>query len=264
MLSKRLSLKAYFDFSPTLVILPRSVAVMLVGWVLTMISLPIVKYFYGEGGVHWGVVAGVLLQVVTVLLILHHAWGIRRTVWVAGMVVVLAWGVEAIGSSTGFPFGTYHYTDKLQPHLAHVPWLIPLAWLMMLPPAWAVADRLTGSTRGLTYVGLSALAFTVWDLFLDPQMVAWGLWLWDDPGGYFGIPWTNYLGWLLAAALITVVVRPQKLPVYPLLIIYTVTWVLETIGLLVFWGLAGPALVGFVAMGSLVGLAWSLRGERMV
>ena len=31
--------------------------------------------------------------------------------------------------------------------------------------------------------------------------------------------------------------------------IYAVTWALETIGLLCFWGLPGPALVGGAAMG---------------
>jgi putative membrane protein len=85
--------------------------------------------------------------------------------------------------------------------------------------------------------------------------------VWENPGGYFGIPWHNYLGWLVVSALMTLLLRPPKLPVLPLLLIYTVTWALETIGLLVFWGLPGPALVGFVVMGLLVVLAWSTSQE---
>ena len=46
---------------------------------------------------------------------------------------MIGWTAEAIGSKTGFPFGAYHYTDRLQPQLLGVPLLIPLAWLMMLP-----------------------------------------------------------------------------------------------------------------------------------
>jgi uncharacterized membrane protein len=88
-------------------------------------------------------------------------------------------------------------------------------------------------------------------------MVAWGFWVWAEPSGYFGIPWHNFLGWLLTAALMTVAVRPKNLPTPPFFLIYVVTWLLETIGLLVFWGLSGPALVGFVGMGSLTWLAWS-------
>jgi putative membrane protein len=72
-------------------------------------------------------------------------------------------------------FGTYHYTDALAPLVGGVPAAIPVAWLMMLPPAWAVAYAATGQARGWRFVFVSGLAFTTWDLFLNPQMVAWGL-----------------------------------------------------------------------------------------
>jgi uncharacterized membrane protein len=237
--------------------------VLFAAWIVALIALPIAAGAIGARVLPWGVMVGVILQAATVLLILYQTWRAVRTAWTAAVVMLSAWGIEAIGSSTGFPFGAYAYTDQLQPQIAHVPLLIPLAWFMMLPPSWAVACRITGSRHGLAFIGLSALAFTVWDLFLDPQMVAWGLWVWENPGGYFGIPWVNYAGWLLASALITVVARPQKLPIYPLLLIYTITWALETIGLLIFWGLPGPALAGFVGMGSLAGLAWFSRREKI-
>ena len=260
----RIPLKKSFEFKNSFTRLSPAVSVMLAVWAITMISLPIVRYVWGEPGVRWGVVVGVGLQAITVLLILYTAWGATRTLLTAFGVSVLAWSAEAAGASTGLLFGAYHYTDKLQPQLAHVPLLIPLAWLMMLPPAWAVAQWLTGSTRGWMFVAVSALAMTAWDLFLDPQMVAWGLWVWENPDGYFGIPWHNYLGWLAISALMTLLLRPAKLPVLPLLLIYTITWGLESIGLLAFWGLPGPALVGFLVMGLLVVLAWSTKREEVL
>jgi putative membrane protein len=133
-----------------------------------------------------------------------------------------------------------------------VPLLIPLAWLMMLPPAWAVGSWLSGTDRGLRFVLVSAGAFTAWDLFLDPQMVAWGYWQWATPGGYFGIPWLNFGGWFLSSALITLVARPSALPIKPLLLIYIITWLLQSIGQALFWAMPGPALVGFLVMGSFV------------
>jgi len=39
-------------------------------------------------------------------------------------------------------------------------------------------------------------------------------------------------------------------------VVYTLTWILETVGLVVFWQLPGPAVCGYVAMGVLVALAW--------
>jgi putative membrane protein len=194
-----------------------------------------------------------------VLGVLRQAWGLTRTFWTAASIVLLAWLVEFTGSTTGYPFGVYHYTGLLQPQIGGVPLLIPLAWLMMLPPAWAVGQRLAGSASDLAFIGWSALALTAWDLFLDPQMVAWGLWIWAEPGGYFGIPWVNFLGWLLASALITLAVRPNPLPVRPLLLIYTITWLLESIGLIFFWDLPGPGLVGFIGMGGLLWLVYKKR-----
>jgi uncharacterized membrane protein len=259
-----LSLKKSFDFRLLFAGLPPFFSLMLVAWVITLLSLPIIEYFYGEMALLWGVVAGVLLQAAAVLLILCLAWGARRTAWTAAVVLILAWAIEAVGSSSGVPFGPYAYTHKLQPQLSGVPLLIPLAWLMMLPPAWAVAERLTGEWRSPTFVAASALAFTAWDLFLDPQMTAWSLWEWTQPGGYFGIPWVNYIGWLIASAVITTLARPAKLPIRPLLLIYTITWALETAGLLLFWHLPGPALVGGLVMGSLVWLAWTSQREEVL
>ena len=76
---------------------------------------------------------------------------------VALAIPAMGWAIEYLGSTTGFPFGRYHYTDRLQPQLGHVPLLIPLAWLMMLPPAWAVAGSIAGNS-GLSFVLASALA----------------------------------------------------------------------------------------------------------
>ena len=130
----------------------------------------------------------------------------------------------------------------------------------MMPPAWGVACAISSKFQqrwqSTFFIAASAAAMTAWDLFLDPQMVTWGLWVWISPGGYFGIPWTNFLGWLLVSAVITAIIRPNKLPILGLLLIYTITWILQTIGLGIFWNLPGPAIVGGVFMGILAILGW--------
>jgi putative membrane protein len=238
-----------------------------------MIAQPILRWLYGEQFLMAGVTIAVILQAAAVLAILLPAWGAWRTVAVGSVVALLAWSVEFVGSTTGFPFGHYDYTSRLQPQLGGVPLLIPLAWLMMLPPAWAVAGSITARWSAMLgrvgFVIVAALAFTAWDLFLDPQMVRWGFWVWQQPGEYFGIPLVNYAGWLLSSALITGVVywliRPPSLlkavTFRPLLLVYAITWALESVGLSVFWGMPGPALFGFVAMGAMLLAAWSAKSE---
>ena len=236
----------------------RLVFSLIIVWVLIMIALPIVRYTAPTAVFHATITMSVVLQTAAVVAVVQEAWGWQRTLQTAVVVGILSWAVEAVGSTTGYPFGDYTYTKILQPQVADVPFVIPLAWFMMLPPAWAIARAIVGAGSRRRFILVSAAAFTAWDLFLDPQMVAWGFWVWQEPGGYFGIPWLNYGGWFVSAALITAVVhlpsRDMSLPLAPLLFIYALTWALETIGLLVFWGLVGPALCGFVGMGLFVWL----------
>jgi uncharacterized membrane protein len=236
----------------------------LILWVGLLIATPISLWLAGRDVFPIMATLGVLAQAGATLLALAGGWPSPRIGWALLVVLVGTWGIEFLGSTTGFPFGDYAYTDALQPQLAGVPLLIPLAWLMMLGPAWAMAeailagaeDRLAG-WYGLVHALLTGAAFTVWDLYLDPQMVANGLWGWDQPGGYFGIPWLNYLGWWLSASLLTLVIRPARLPRRPLMVIYTLTWAFQAIGLGLFWRQPGPALTGLVGMGAFVAWAWS-------
>ena len=294
---------------------PRSTLAPLVLWVLTMLSLPLLGWILGEGYLLRGMSVGVLMQFAAVLVVLYNAWGLARTIRTFAIVTVLSYLAELLGSTTGFPFGKYHYTEVLQPQIAGVPLLIPLAWMMMLPPAWAIAQIILSKNPNLNhdpakehgasvhegtqhlhraafgavqvrktfknplwnfmsarpvFLGgvmvklglLSALAFTAWDLFLDPQMVGWGFWAWDKPGLYFGIPLGNYLGWIVVSAVITLVANPKDLPIGPLALVYALTWILQTIGQGIFWSQPGPALVGFLVSGVFIFLAWKNSNRR--
>lgn len=244
----------------------RLVLVSMCIWVLVIIATPIALWTMGQPGLLTALQAGVLTQVVTVLLVLVRAGLLRQALLAGAAVPLLGWFVEVVGQASGFPFGSYHYTPLLQPQLAGVPLLIPLAWLMMMPPAWAMALVIAGAQPGwrarVRRAAVAALAFTAWDLFLDPQMVAWNAWVWAVPGVYFGIPLLNFAGWLLVAFCVSLLLAPGSLPLAPLIMIYTVTCVLQTIGQLLFWQLAGPGVAGLAGMGGM--LAWAYARRTIV
>ena len=125
-------------------------------------------------------------------------WGVARAATALGAVGITTGVVERVGTATGVPFGRYEYTGALRPQLGHVPALVPLAWFAMAVPAREVAHAVAGarSTAG-TRVFVGAAALTAWDLFLDPQMVGEGYWVWARRGVYRGIPLGNYLGWFV-------------------------------------------------------------------
>lgn len=231
-------------------------------WLVVLIATPISMWFAGDEVFTALATLGVMAQALVVLLGLASGWTAGRVAWTAAATAVFTWAAEAVGSHTGLPFGEYRYTELLQPQIGGVPLLIPLAWFMMLPPAWAVTEMILrpqrsrlGSAYWLVFPALAGVVFTAWDLYLDPQMVGRGLWVWLQPGGYFGIPWLNYFGWWLTASVLTALLRPSQLP-RQLVWVYILTWIFQAIGLGVFWGQPGPAVVGFLGMGVFVAGAW--------
>jgi uncharacterized membrane protein len=135
---------------------------------------------------------------------ISHAWvgrGTRTGLGVLVLVAVVAVLFEALGLSTGFPYGSYTYSDVLGPTLLGVPFLVPLAWLMMAWPSWVVAARLAPRSAPARVV-VATCVFAVWDVVLDPQLVQAGYWRWahPEPGlpGIDTVPLTNLAGWLLA------------------------------------------------------------------
>ncbi len=134
------------------------------------------------------------------------AHGARTGAAVLGLVAVTAVVFESVGLATGFPYGPYTYSDALGPTLLGVPFLVPLAWLMMAWPSRVLAGLLTRrvrpSRRRPARVVVAAGVFAGWDVVLDPQLVQAGYWTWAEPRpglpGIDTVPLTNLGGWLLA------------------------------------------------------------------
>ena len=143
----------------------------------------------------------IVLQVGFVLL---H--GARRYGWPAIGVFVAAGLVisnilENLSIQTGFPFGHYHYTGDGK--IFQVPWFIGPAYLATGYLAWVVATVLLADVRRgsswLSTIGtpvIGAFTMTAWDLALDPaSSTIHQAWIWENGGGYFGVPLVNFLGW---------------------------------------------------------------------
>lgn len=234
-------------------------------WLAVMIATPILLWTVGSGTFPALATLGVLAHASASSIPLVTAWGWRRWLRLLLPFVVAVWLVEWIGVQTGLPFGAYHYTAQLQPQVLQIPLSVTVAWYMMLIPAWAVGGSITPrQARAASWIpaALAATAFTAWDLYLDPQMAARGLWVWETPGAYFGVPLLNYAGWWLISFGLTLVLRPKDLPRLPLLAIYTLTWLFQGLALGVFWGQPGPALCGFLVMGFFTLLAWRAEARR--
>jgi uncharacterized membrane protein len=113
---------------------------------------------------------------------------------------------ELLGTSTGFPFGKYHYLTGLGYKIAGlVPFTIPLSWFYLGLSAYLLAGaglKASFSTAKIWLIELGtvllgSLLLMSWDFVLDPAMsqTTMPFWAWDQPGAFFGMPYQNFAGW---------------------------------------------------------------------
>jgi len=155
----------------------------------------------------------VLLHVIppAALAILHGSILYGRRGLLAFTAFCLGTGAicESLSLRTGLPFGHYHFTGVMGPKLFGLPFLLVLAYLGIGYCAWILALLILGhrdlplrGTRLVTTPLLASFIMTAWDLSMDPQ---WGTvdraWIWHDGGAFFGVPISNFLGWILTAYL---------------------------------------------------------------
>ncbi len=125
-----------------------------------------------------------------------------QTAWRLAVAGVAGWASEWIGVHTGYPFGRYHYTDALGPDISGAPLAMIPAWILLAGYARGVVSGLGLSNRW-TAALLGAGWMTAVDLIIDPLAAGpLAYWAWAKPGLYFGIPATNFAGWLLISAML--------------------------------------------------------------
>ena len=203
--------------------------------------------------------------------------GWKRALGLLGLVFAVSLTFESVGVATGRVYGPYHYTVRLGPlFLGLVPYLIAVAWFMMMYPSFVIADWLvpqkwTRWQRLASVAAVGGLVMTAWDVVMDPLMVAGGHWIWEAEGAFFGVPLQNYWGWWLTVFVtfalflfftrgITSLVSD---PGFDRLVVisYSLTGIGDLIAALSI-GLGGPALAGLFAMLPWMILGWLKTSEK--
>jgi putative membrane protein len=197
---------------------------------------------------------------------LWRALGAVRFGLTVVVLTAFAYGIETTGVATGYPYGPFHYGDALGPRaFGLVPYLLPVSYLPLVLGAVAAAWR--PATRGLGWIAAATLILLIMDGVLDPGAAAMGFWVWPTGGVYFGVPLSNFVGWLLSGAIATAIVvgvsrwpleRAPPPGMVDSMIIATAFWV----GADVFAGLFVPALLGVALFAFLLQRRSALAAER--
>jgi putative membrane protein len=168
----------------------------------------------GQKLFQWSMAGGgvvyILLGTAAVTIHAFRTLGLLNLVGFMIPAIFLSLSSELLGTSTGFPFGHYAYLSGLGYKIAGlVPFTIPLSWFYVglstyLLACSGLSERLSWQQQGNVWVirigaiVLGALLLTSWDFVLDPGMsqTAVPFWQWQQPGGFFGMPYQNFAGWM--------------------------------------------------------------------
>jgi len=124
-----------------------------------------------------------------------------------GLCLGVATLFESTSLRTGFPFGHYRFTELMGPKIFDLPILLALAYMGMGYLSWVVSLAILGSEerplsgrRIFLLPLLASVVMTTWDLSME---AVWAdvdrAWIWRDGGPYYGVPISNFFGWLLTA-----------------------------------------------------------------
>ncbi len=185
-------------------------------WVQTAQNQKVMAVGFAYGGattVTLGAVAG--------LAFLAHCIGTKRALLVFLVSFCLAFISEYAGTVTDYPFGAYEYTSQLGYKMfGRVPFNIPTSWFYMLVASLGICGRFLpakdDNTSKWYWALMGGLVLTAWDVSMDPAMVKTNHWFWQmgtlaDRSAFeqfigkpifFGMPITNWLGWLLTGVIV--------------------------------------------------------------
>lgn len=128
----------------------------------------------------------------------------RRSVLGLSLLVLYSYLIEFVGLKTGWPYGEFEYLVSLGPHVFGVPMGLPLFFIPLVLNSYILVT-LSGLEKSYQKI-LATIGFVlIVDLVLDPAAVSIGLWEYAS-GVYYGVPVSNFLGWVLSGAVATLLV----------------------------------------------------------
>ena len=142
-----------------------------------------------------------------------HLLGARPALQFVLIAVSFGWFAEQMGSTHGWFFGHYTYTEVLGARLVDVPIVIPMMWFALTYAGYVICNLIVwqspvdgapglGNAAMLSFV--AAMIVTAFDLGADPYLVytlkAWIMAKTD--GAWFGETVQGFFGWVFVAFVI--------------------------------------------------------------
>lgn len=211
----------------------------------------------------WLVLAGVAVMRAPLVVGLGPLLDRRAAGWLA-LLVAYTYAIEFVGVHTGWPYGVFSYGVDLGPTAAGVPLGLPVFFVPIAANAYLLAVLLLDEWVRRTAVRIPVVVAAVlaMDLVLDPGAVALGFWSYAAGGPYYGVPASNFLGWILSATVAAVALDrvfansalDKRVATCPFVLDDLVSFVLLWAGINAWFGNSVPVVLAGLLGISLLGL----------
>jgi len=227
-----------------------------------------------------------LLGIFSISLVFHAVltMGLTSFVTLLGLGMLITVATEWLAMKYNI-WGSYEYSKKFTPILSGgMPLPVVIAWGVSLLISYWVAlsiysftlqflgSLIPSESSRILRIKLSLLATMVavsGDLVMDPVMAKHGHWKWKKSGKWYGIPFSNFVGWFITCEITFFAIFTLIDPIEPLRTPYFESgalWLFVGIYLAVLaditldavkMKLSGPAILGFltiITIGTMLGI----------
>lgn len=176
-------------------------------WILIFayLCLSIIKTFTGLLSPTIAMVLNIGILVGITICHAQAQYGLKTLGIFFVIVFVISNAYENMSVLTGFPFGYYNHADSLGPKLFLIPIIIAPTYFVVGYFSWSIAlvlldafDKKLTRQQVWSVPLVASFVMTMWDLQVDSisSTIKKG-WFWHEGGHIFGVPFINYMGWLL-------------------------------------------------------------------
>lgn len=184
---------------------------------LISIFLVIAAFFVAEVSIkpEMAFISGIFIMIMALpsYFAIYRWLGLEKFLILVFVLSVYALAMETMALITGFPYSSFYYSDLIGYKIGgYIPYTVPFAYLPIFLGCLYLASTKTEDKLKLI-ISITLLVLIV-DLILDPAAVALHLWIYLTPAFFYGVPLTNFLGWIftnILASLVTITILKNDL-----------------------------------------------------
>ena len=155
----------------------------------------LLTYFSGMNQNNLVLISSVSITIFTLLANWYLYKSNKKIIYVFLLTGILLYLLEILGANTGIVYGEFVYSSLWQPALLGTPIIMAFVWATLVVESLFIVRQVY--MRPFVQIITASIFLVMLDLVIDPGAIHLGLWNWVNGGPWYGVPYSNYIGWLV-------------------------------------------------------------------